>query len=84
MSEKTGRNEACPCGSGLKYKKCCINKPVTSEVEKDESFETDRSNFHEKYEIIKRKNPEEIFELLNGLGFPIDKKNFMADASRFH
>ncbi len=21
-----GRNEPCPCGSGLKYKKCCINK----------------------------------------------------------
>lgn len=21
------RNQACPCGSGLKYKKCCINKP---------------------------------------------------------
>lgn len=23
---KTGRNESCPCGSGLKYKKCCLNK----------------------------------------------------------
>ena len=23
---KTGRNEPCPCGSGLKYKKCCMNK----------------------------------------------------------
>lgn len=22
-----GRNEPCPCGSGKKYKKCCINKP---------------------------------------------------------
>jgi len=21
-----GRNDACPCGSGLKYKKCCMNK----------------------------------------------------------
>ena len=21
---KTGRNEPCPCGSGLKYKKCCL------------------------------------------------------------
>jgi preprotein translocase subunit SecA len=20
---KTGRNEPCPCGSGMKYKKCC-------------------------------------------------------------
>jgi len=23
MSEKVGRNEPCPCGSGKKYKKCC-------------------------------------------------------------
>lgn len=22
----TGRNEPCPCGSGKKYKKCCLNK----------------------------------------------------------
>ena len=23
-SRKIGRNELCPCGSGLKYKKCCL------------------------------------------------------------
>jgi preprotein translocase subunit SecA len=22
-SDKTGRNELCPCGSGKKYKRCC-------------------------------------------------------------
>lgn len=27
VSEKTvGRNDPCPCGSGKKYKKCCMNK----------------------------------------------------------
>ncbi len=26
---KVRRNDPCPCGSGLKYKKCCINKPVS-------------------------------------------------------
>ena len=25
-SEKIGRNQPCPCGSGKKYKKCCLNK----------------------------------------------------------
>lgn len=25
-SEKIGRNDPCPCGSGKKYKKCCIDK----------------------------------------------------------
>ena len=24
--KKVGRNDPCPCGSGKKYKKCCINK----------------------------------------------------------
>lgn len=30
MSRKTkvGRNDPCPCGSGKKYKHCCLNKPV--------------------------------------------------------
>lgn len=26
-SRKTGRNEPCPCGSGRKYKHCCLQKP---------------------------------------------------------
>lgn len=29
--KKTGRNDPCPCGSGLKYKKCCqLTKPRAS------------------------------------------------------
>lgn len=31
--KKIGRNELCPCGSGFKYKKCCLNKNInTSEI----------------------------------------------------
>lgn len=26
-SHKIGRNDPCPCGSGKKYKHCCLNKP---------------------------------------------------------
>jgi len=26
LREKTGRNENCPCGSGIKFKKCCYMK----------------------------------------------------------
>ena len=25
MATKTGRNDPCPCGSGMKYKKCCFS-----------------------------------------------------------
>jgi len=28
---KIGRNDACPCGSGRKYKKCCINLKTKEE-----------------------------------------------------
>ena len=31
MQSKVGRNDPCPCGSGKKYKKCCIDKPVNFE-----------------------------------------------------
>ena len=26
---KLGRNQPCPCGSGKKYKKCCLHNPET-------------------------------------------------------
>jgi hypothetical protein len=37
MSNKKGRNELCPCGSGKKYKKCCgfkaqIQRQIKAEV----------------------------------------------------
>jgi tetratricopeptide (TPR) repeat protein len=28
--KKYGRNEPCPCGSGKKYKKCCLHAPKAS------------------------------------------------------
>jgi SWIM/SEC-C metal-binding protein len=28
LSEKVGRNDSCPCGSGKKYKKCCGEKGI--------------------------------------------------------
>ena len=32
---KVGRNELCPCGSGLKYKKCCLGKrmPPSTDIQ---------------------------------------------------
>jgi hypothetical protein len=29
-SPKVGRNEPCPCGSGLKFKRCCVDKPLAA------------------------------------------------------
>jgi len=40
MTKKIGRNDTCPCGSGLKYKKCCIAKPNTSNERTHEKEKT--------------------------------------------
>lgn len=32
VSEEPGRNDPCLCGSGKKYKKCCLNKPTQDEL----------------------------------------------------
>lgn len=29
MDKKISRNDPCPCGSGKKYKNCCIGKPIS-------------------------------------------------------
>jgi len=33
MSPKTGRNDPCPCGSGKKYKRCCLGKKIIKDFE---------------------------------------------------
>lgn len=30
---KIGRNAPCPCGSGLKYKNCCLKKTATTPLQ---------------------------------------------------
>ncbi len=44
MKTKIGRNDPCPCGSGLKYKKCCFGKeqPVPAPV---------KDTYYRKYRI---------------------------------
>jgi hypothetical protein len=36
MTKKIGRNDICPCGSGLKYKKCCLVKEIIRYADNDE------------------------------------------------
>lgn len=31
---KIGRNQECPCGSGFKYKRCCLNGTINEELKK--------------------------------------------------
>lgn len=65
---KTGRNAQCPCGSGLKFKKCCLReKPLLSvKIEPDSS----------KGFIIPRSN-KEIIESIEKL--KLSKSQFRSD-----
>lgn len=41
---KVGRNELCPCGSGNKYKRCCINAaPTSNQMNQDFAMELARN-----------------------------------------
>lgn len=39
ITPKIGGNDPCPCGSGKKYKKCCLEKPVVVRSDDEEKSE---------------------------------------------
>lgn len=41
-SSKTGRNDPCPCGSGKKYKKCCLRLDRMAQAPRDAEGQTRR------------------------------------------
>ena len=67
---KVGRNSQCPCGSGKKYKKCCLQKDI---VDKANMFitghETTSETLNEVKEYISHINDEvnEVIDITNKL-----------------
>ncbi len=51
---KIGRNDPCPCGSGLKYKKCCLNKKKNNDKKKE------TKDIYYKKHKIRLKEPKDI------------------------
>ena len=49
---KVGRNDPCPCGSGRKFKKCCMNRSTPQKM--------DMADLYMKRYGIRLKTPEEI------------------------
>ena len=74
---KTGRNDPCPCGSGKKYKKCCL--------ENDESIELQSSLFERESRYkpeVDEWQPEdkpEFKDWLDDLDDEYDENNFEDD-----
>src|SRR5579859_1768934 len=76
---KIGRNELCPCGSGKKYKKCCIDKSIA------ENFPVGvNSKVPWGMDTVKQLSTESIFEELKNIGIEITEKKFLTDVKKYY
>jgi tetratricopeptide (TPR) repeat protein len=74
---KIGRNAPCPCGSGIKFKKCCINKGIPSVSESSR-------NYHWNFDEIEALSTEGIISKLKGFGIDFDEIQFQKDVNNFY
>ncbi len=61
--KKIGRNDPCPCGSGKKYKKCCMEKDQQRQHEKFQQQEASRKLAEQNWNPFARKPDLEDVEL---------------------
>lgn len=60
QTKKIGRNAPCPCGSGKKYKKCCLEKDQQQEHEKLQQQQTARELAQRNYgDFAEKPDPED-------------------------
>ncbi|NSW91919.1 MAG: SEC-C domain-containing protein [Firmicutes bacterium] len=78
---KIGRNEPCPCGSGKKYKKCCIDKPE-QDIMREGFLQRLKSLWT--YEKVSKMSTAEIIQRLESIGIPFDKDAFLRDIEKFY
>lgn len=78
---KIGRNDPCVCGSGKKYKKCCIDKEVAPIVETPTIKTINR--FYT-YENIVKLSTDEIIERLAAMHIPFNEEKFLEDTKRYY
>ena len=71
---KISRNEPCPCGSGKKYKKCCIKKinQLPTSATKNEQAWT--------LQVVHNMYTNEILSKLQSFGIPMNRDLFQLDA----
>lgn len=75
-----GRNELCPCGSGKKYKKCCLQKDEAMQIARNKTI-----NAKNKYSSLFNKIEE--YSQLNNLRESYDKEKsvfYVGDNSKYN
>lgn len=63
MGNKIGRNDPCPCGSGKKYKKCCINSDKVFEFTQPQPNKKENKTIS----FIKSNNSHQLLNFIIGL-----------------
>jgi len=74
---KIGRNSPCLCGSGKKFKKCCIDKVIPS-------IPVTSRDYHWSCEEIEELTTKEIISKLRGFGVCFDEGQFQKDVESFY
>ena len=85
---KIGRNDLCPCGSGKKYKKCCMDKEEQFNIGQEpnnsaQGFKNYLDSFWS-YEEADLMSTVEIIQKLESMGISFDEKAFFTDVDKFH
>ncbi len=81
-----GRNELCPCGSGKKYKKCCLNKDTSVEISsrKVVSSQKQYSELYTKiYEYSRQDKFKEELEKAKEMFYIVDDGEINSKFERF-
>lgn len=69
-SSKIGRNDPCPCGSGKKYKKCCIDKPIKKVLEYQGYIDKDINRYPKRK---KNENQKDLYDFWKEKYIKIDR-----------
>lgn len=72
---KIGRNEPCPCGSGKKYKKCCIDHPELIQHSVEGKWT---------YNEVNRMTTDEIVQRLKSSGIPFEQNRFPQEVEKYY
>ena len=81
-----GRNELCPCGSGKKYKRCCLNKDVVIDRagRKVETAQKQYSELYTKiYEYSRQDKFKEEYEKAKEMFYIINDETINSKFDRF-
>ena len=74
MSKKINRNDSCPCGSGKKYKHCCLKKDKTVHRTPSRVRPFISSLTLMRFDQEFKDNPKMVEDTLKKQGYPIDRE----------